>query len=378
MEVTAQDLAASVHTTSSPANSYCQAFEADVRTICKLQIEQLVNGLDPTVAAYAVYKDSHSQRRQLVEAVTANYPYIPDIQKYSLLQEQEWLTRYFPVLEVIKLNFSDIKHVYVCFLSDSTSQEPEYIFLSKYEPLTPSQENLLLKNAQLLSYHLMMQRQLSRQTAEIASLSHALGRTEHQLRHPLAMIHLFAENLRLALPTGELQEQAALIRETVDEICVNLTNLLCGGQRAQQQVVQYDLRTILDQTVQVLQPLLEEKHLQICYPNQSVSLAIDRWQMKQVFENLLSNAVYFSPNGEVITCNWQVYSHEVLVTISNQGAAIPTADLKQIFQPYFSRRLGGTGLGLAIAHKIILDHQGNLWVENLAKGGVQFSFTLPQ
>jgi signal transduction histidine kinase len=53
-------------------------------------------------------------------------------------------------------------------------------------------------------------------------------------------------------------------------------------------------------------------------------------------------------------------------------------DLENLFTPFYSKRPGGTGLGLAIAKKIILDHQGSLWAQNLPVGGAQFSMSLPR
>jgi signal transduction histidine kinase len=114
------------------------------------------------------------------------------------------------------------------------------------------------------------------------------------------------------------------------------------------------------------------------YPDTAFTVAVDRSQIKQVFDNLLSNAVHFSPFGGTVTCQWQIFRHEVLFEISDQGPGLSEEDLKQAFTAFYSRRPGGTGLGLAIAKKIILDHHGNLWVQNLPGGGAQFSFTLPR
>jgi signal transduction histidine kinase len=236
----------------------------------------------------------------------------------------------------------------------------------------------LLDNAQILSEYLAVHKERSHKQREISALSEALGRTEHQLRNPLALINLYAENLRLALPAGYLQEQAMFIRQTVDELSSQLTNLIYYGQKARLEIKQHDLLKILAESIQGLQPCLEQKELQLHYPEQSVYVQVDAWQMKQVFDNLLTNAVYFSPQGGIINCNLYVYSNEILVEICDHGSGISEADLKQIFKPYYSRRLGGTGLGLTIAQKIIHDHKGSLWVENIPGGGAQFSFTLPR
>ena len=198
------------------------------------------------------------------------------------------------------------------------------------------------------------------------------------MRNPLALIGLYAENLCLGLPDGLWQEQATIIRETIQDLDTNLTELIYCGQGTKLKVTLQDLRTVVVESIQGLQPWINQKDIQICYPETSTTLAIDRLQMKQVFDNLLSNAIHFSPHSGTITCSWQIYQNEVLICISDQGPGLSPEDLKQIFTAFYSRRPGGTGLGLTIAKKIVLDHQGSLWAQSSVKGGATFSLTLPR
>lgn len=385
MKVATQKLTAQMHLPSSPNNSPSKLSAADVNKMCKLIVQQLATLL-PTLAVWTVYQDLDTGGRQLVAEYAADT--IPSRRlncfgsgqshlDFSYLHQEKWLLADLPIFKISE--FSLPRHyAYVCCVGEQSLSAAEYIFICTGEPLSPEQQQLLLANAQILSQYLAMYRERSHQKAEIASLSQALGRAEHQLRNPLALINLYAENLRLALPSGCLQEQATLIRKTADELSSKLTDLLYYGQRARLQIKQYDLSTIIAESIKGLQPWLEQKKLQICCPDKPVIVTVDSWQMKQVFDNLLTNAVHFSPEGGTVNCNWHIYSHEVLVEICDRGSGICEDDLKQIFKPYYSRRLGGTGLGLAIAKKIILDHQGNLWAENIPEGGAQFSFTLPR
>lgn len=393
MKVATQKLTAQFHLPlpSSKSNSPSQLSAIDVNKTCKQIIQQLATLL-PTLAVWTVYQDLDTGERQLVSedsperspsaqatppfrasSFTSGQSYLD----FLSLQKENWLLEDLPLLEITELTVSDY-HAYVCCVGDQSSKAAEYIFISTYEPLSTGQQQLLLGNAQILSQYLAMYKERARHVAEIASLAETLGRAEHQLRNPLALINLYAENLRLGLPSGCLQEQAILIRQTADELSSRLTDLLYYGQRAKLQIKQHDLLTIVSQSIKGLQPWLEQKELQIRYPDKPVSVTVDSWQMKQVFDNLLTNAVHFSPQGGTVSCNWHVYGHEVLVEICDRGSGISEADLKQIFKPYYTQRLGGTGLGLAIAQKIILDHQGNLWAENMPEGGAQFSFTLPR
>lgn len=393
MKVATQKLTDQIHLPlpSSKSNSPSQLSETDVNKTCKQIIQQLATLL-PTLAVWTVYQDLDTGERQLVSgdsperspSAQPTPPFRTSISTsgqsyvdFLSLQKEKWLLKDLPLLEITEFTVSEY-HAYVCCVGEQSSKAAEYIFICTYELLSTGQQQMLLGNAQILSQYLAMYKERSRHVAEIASLAETLGRAEHQLRNPLALINLYAENLRLGLPSGCLQEQAILIRQTADELSSRLTDLLYYGQRAKLQIKQHDLLTIVSQSIKGLQPWLEQKELQIRCPDKPVSVTVDSWQMKQVFDNLLTNAVHFSPQGGTVSCNWHVYGHEVLVEICDRGSGISEEDLKQIFKPYYTQRLGGTGLGLAIAQKIILDHQGNLWAENMPEGGAQFSFTLPR
>ena len=107
-------------------------------------------------------------------------------------------------------------------------------------------------------------------------------------------------------------------------------------------------------------------------------LLLDKLQIQQVFDNLISNAIHFSPNFGKITIERQTFQEEVLIKISDQGPGIPFEDIQKVFNPFYSHRVGGTGLGLTIAKKIILDHRGNICAQNLPDGGAAFSIILPR
>jgi signal transduction histidine kinase len=156
----------------------------------------------------------------------------------------------------------------------------------------------------------------------------------------------------LGLPSGSWQEQAAIIRDLAQDIDRDLTELIYCGQKAKLKVALQDLKSLILESIRGWQPWIEKKQLSVVYPNTSTELAIDRCQMKQVFDNLLSNAIHFSPEAGTITWNWQIFQDEILLQISDRGSGLSLEDQHKIFTPFYSRRSGGTGLGLTIAKKI--------------------------
>ncbi|HEY9652660.1 MAG TPA: HAMP domain-containing sensor histidine kinase [Coleofasciculaceae cyanobacterium] len=379
--------------TSSPLG-----YLLDIESICQRQIEQMLVQL-PIVAIWIVFRNWKDQTRQLVERCQQNQPgFDPEVLSY--LESEVWLQEDLPPRQLIQLAFpwqdtqpkmpngkvarrkighQDGSNIFVyVYLLGEEEETDEYWLLWTDEPLSLSQQQKTEQQAQTLSDRLTLVFECYRQQEEIQLLEQVVRRGEHQLRHSLALIGLYAENLYLGLPSGIFQEQATIIRETVKELSANLTNLLACSQQAKLQLSPHDLREILFEVLIVLQPKLEEKQLYVQYPTTPASLIVDRWQMKQVFENLLSNAIDFSPVGEIITCDWRVFHNEILVEICDRGLGLSQEDLKHAFTPFYSRRPGGTGMGLTIARKIILDHQGSIWVQNLPRGGAKFSFSLPR
>lgn len=346
----------------------------DSRSICQRQVEQLGTQL-PIVAAVIVYHDHTQENRQSVVYYTqksANSGSYPDL---SDLESEAWFVDSLPVLKLSEVLLVGKLKALVCLL-DQYDSEPEYLLVWTYEPISLIQQQWIEQQAQFLINHLTLCRECERQQAKIQLLEQVVRRAEHQLRNPLALISLYAENLCHGLSSGILKGQARVISETANELSTTLTDLLACGQQAKLRVETHDLRAILAESIQGLQPWLDKKQLHINYPESQFMVAVDRGQIKQVFDNLLSNAIHFSPAGGTITCQWQIFRHEVLFELSDQGSGLSEEDLKQAFTAFYSRRDGGTGLGLAIAKKIILDHQGSIWVQNLPRGGAQFSFTL--
>jgi len=345
----------------------------EVRKACQLQLGQLAAHL-PLGLAWIVYQTPGRDRCELRLLRTETLPHLnPEILAY--LESEVWLQPNLPRLE-LQLLAIDSLPIYV-YLLQEVSNEPCYLLLWSRSWFTPEQIQFVNQQAQLLSYWLSIDRELARQQGEIQLLEQVLQKAEHQLRNPLALISLHAENLRLGLPTGVLQDQAVIIRDTVSDLSSNLTELLHCSQHARLQLTPCNVRSLLRETLDSLHHWLDEKDIKVEMPSQAPVVVVDRWQIKQVLTNLLHNAIHFSPKGATITWEWRVAGQAVYVSIRDRGVGLSVDDLRQAFTPYYSRRPGGTGMGLAIVHKIILDHRGSCWANNHPEGGAQFYFSLP-
>lgn len=348
---------------------------ASVQTTCQFYIDELAKQL-PLVAVWGVFRCLETGNYQLVVRYGQETPCF-DPRMIAYLQSERWWNSSLPAFQVCELSLGLDWNSYVCVYSQPFTA-PQYLLLWSYEPLSSLQQYCVEQQARILRHYLDIHHERDRHSSSIQLLEQALQKTEHQLRTPLALIALHADLLSLNLPSGPLQNQAYTIRETVDQLSASLTQLTQCGLRSRIQLNDHNLQQILDECIDGLQPWIQQKQLRIDYPTTPLKLKVDYWQIKQVLSNLLNNAVQFSPPGTVVTCRWQVFCSEVLIEICDEGPGLSEDDLKDVFKPFYSRRPGGTGLGLAIAKKIVLDHQGTIWAENLPQGGSQFSIALPR
>lgn len=117
--------------------------------------------------------------------------------------------------------------------------------------------------------------------------------------------------------------------------------------------------------------------------NSQIWVELDTSKFTQVVDNIMNNAIKYSPDGGVITARMIDRKTEVVLSITDQGLGIPKKDLGHIFDRFFrvdkarSRAQGGTGLGLAISKEIIERFGGNIWVESSEGKGSTFSISLP-
>jgi two-component system sensor histidine kinase VicK len=113
-------------------------------------------------------------------------------------------------------------------------------------------------------------------------------------------------------------------------------------------------------------------------------VAVDAHWIKQVFRNILDNAIKYSPEGGLIVIRGEVRLGDVVINIADQGIGISPENLIPLFEKYFrvvpsdDYHVPGSGLGLPIARAIVEAHGGRIWIESREGQGTTVSFSLPQ
>jgi signal transduction histidine kinase len=339
------------------------------REFCHLQIEQLIHHI-PDVWVRLVYRCSERlQRQTLMQGIELWSLLDTNIQDY--LQSEAWYSsqnepRLREILEEIQQRF------YVYPLSQT---EREYLLIGTCRPLSAKQKQFVEVCAQSLKHYISTIQEFSHYRNVQSQIEHKNCQISHQLRNPIALIKIYAEILLSTIKEEQARSQLEFIQISIEEISRHLKQL--NEPEDLLHIAPCDLRKILADSLHNLQPWLHEKQIAIEHPNPPAFLEADAWQLKQVFENLISNAIHFSPHGGTIGCTWHVFQHDILIEVWDEGPGVSKTDLRHVFTPFYSRRPGGTGLGLSIAEQIITAHQGHLWVSNLPGKGAKFSFRLP-
>jgi two-component system, OmpR family, phosphate regulon sensor histidine kinase PhoR len=210
----------------------------------------------------------------------------------------------------------------------------------------------------------------------------------HDLRSPLTAILGYVDLLDRAGPINE-QQRAFIehIQVSVENITSLVDDLLSLGRIE----AGFDTRKETVPLIRTVQYCLEsfknrmdekKQSLSLVMPDQAPVLFGNPVQLRQMLDNLLDNAIKYTPAGGKIEVEVQVQRNQVIVRVVDTGMGIPAVDLPHIFDKFYrasnvSAETPGTGLGLAIVRSIVETHQGRIWVESVAGQGTTFTVVLP-
>ena len=217
-----------------------------------------------------------------------------------------------------------------------------------------------------------------------------VANVSHELRTPLASIRGFAETLEMGAISdpknaaefvGSILKQADRMTALVEDL-LDLTAIESGERVPVLEPV--SIKDLLDDVVAGLKPLAGRRKLELRSnaPDGLPPAAGDRNQLRQIFVNLLENALKFTQAGSV-SVNAALSGNRIAVAVIDTGIGIPSQDLDRIFERFYrvdkarSREMGGTGLGLSIVKHLIETHAGSVSVESSVGKGSTFTVSLP-
>ncbi len=224
------------------------------------------------------------------------------------------------------------------------------------------------------------------QAEKLSAIGRLTADVAHEIRNPLTSIGGFARRLDKKLAAGSKEkEYAELVVSEVDRLERILRDTLAFSREPKTHMEPYDMSNVVKESLQTFIDICNEQSIRLeeeldisLYP-----VLIDKDQIREAINNLISNAVDVMPEGGVLkirTFMERAYEiNYVVVEITDTGCGIPEEKLNMIFEPFYTtKKIGeGTGLGLSICKKIIDENNGLLRVESELGKGTSFKMFFP-
>lgn len=223
-----------------------------------------------------------------------------------------------------------------------------------------------------------------------------VSNVSHELRTPLTSMKSYIEALvEGAWKDPEVapnflkvtQEETDRMMRMINDL-LNLSRMDLGTARLEREYVNLNelFNHILDRFDMILKNSDKpDKNYSIKrdFTRRDIWVEVDTDKIQQVLDNIMNNAIKYSPDGGIITCRLLETHNHVIMSITDQGLGIPKDSISHIFDRFYrvdkarSRAQGGTGLGLAISKEVIQLHGGRIWVESREGEGSTFYISLP-
>ncbi|MDN6728849.1 MAG: cell wall metabolism sensor histidine kinase WalK [Alkalibacterium sp.] len=223
-----------------------------------------------------------------------------------------------------------------------------------------------------------------------------VSNVSHELRTPLTSIRSYIEALAdgawqdpdlaprfLEVTQNETDRMIRMIQDLLQ-----LSRIDSGKSMLNLEIV--DLTEMLDHVLNRFDMMIhsaeyEDKKYQINKEilEQSIFVEVDPDRMIQVLDNIMNNAIKYSPDGGTISGKMEKREDTVLISVRDEGMGIPKADINKIFSRFYrvdrarSRAMGGSGLGLAISKEVVEQHGGHIWADSTEGKGTTFYLSLP-
>ena len=217
-----------------------------------------------------------------------------------------------------------------------------------------------------------------------------VANVSHELKTPLTSINGLVETLIINedLPSDKRNRFLAIIQKESDRLKRLIEDiLLLSSIESKNNLVTENvlLYNVFKEVYEMISYIASSKHIKIYYNFEDENVAIQAYgdYIKQLFLNLIDNAIKYTPEGGTVIINQFTRNNEITIEVIDNGVGIPKEDQDKIFQRFYrvdkarSRSVGGTGLGLAITKHIVNSLQGNISVESKLGEGSKFIVTIP-
>jgi two-component system, sporulation sensor kinase E len=227
-----------------------------------------------------------------------------------------------------------------------------------------------------LHIHLQL---IERELRKLRSVSHRTATAKAPARErPRPITHLAREE-DAADSVSRLEQFVGVAKGEINRLDYIITQFLQAIRPAPPQFKSASLNDVVLKTVQLLQPELDNRGLQVKtrLTRQLPETPIDSGQVQQVLVNLVKNAMQAMTRGGTLTLQTGESAEDIFVSVADTGTGIPQEQINRLFEPFFTTKEKGTGLGLMIVQRIVRAHGGRIEVESQYGRGTTFRIRLP-
>ncbi|WP_411334245.1 cell wall metabolism sensor histidine kinase WalK [Metabacillus indicus] len=265
---------------------------------------------------------------------------------------------------------------------DASTEDKPYILKVNFS--TIQQEQKRITGLIAVIYDITEQEKIDEERREF------VANVSHELRTPLTTMRSYLEALADgAWEDRDIAPQFLNVTQNETERMIRLVNDLLQLSKLDSKDYRINKEWVnftafFNQIIDRFE-MTKEQHVSFLrdLPEEKLYVDIDPDKITQVLDNIISNALKYSPEGGLITFKTEIIDDMLQISVTDQGMGIPKGTEHKIFERFYrvdkarTRKLGGTGLGLAIAKEMIGAHDGEIWAESVEGKGTTILFTLP-
>ncbi len=225
----------------------------------------------------------------------------------------------------------------------------------------------------------------NRRLESLASLANLAATVAHEIKNPLGSISIYVQLVRKTIAKatvgddGQISKYLDVVDEEIERLNKIVVDFLFAVRPLKFEFMPLDVNTLLNSLAEFMSEELKQSKIELILSlAESVPpIQGDERFMRQMFINLIKNAMGAMPDGGQIRLESRIAEDLVVIKVEDTGVGIPEEMIHRIFEPYFTTKVDGTGLGLTMAYKVVKEHGGDIRVQSEIGKGTCFTISLP-
>jgi PAS domain S-box-containing protein len=222
-----------------------------------------------------------------------------------------------------------------------------------------------------------------RRSETVSAMGNLVAGVAHEVRNPLFGISATLDAYQDEMSRPGYVEFAATLRQEVNRLIHLMKELLEYGKPGALSIERGNIQDVVGQAVESRQQAAHAAQVRVVteVTDGFPTLLMDPSRLRQVFENLIDNAIQHSERGGKVQISGSIVEHAgrhwVECRVDDEGTGFAPDNLDRVFEPFFTLREGGTGLGLSIVQRIVEEHSGKVFAANRPEGGGSIRVLFP-